>query len=916
VITNVATDTFGRTVTSGWGSATSGQPWTATGAGGTVSGTDSSVSSGVGKHSVPIAAAYRFTYLSTLSLVDVDAQVTGSVAAVPTGAPLEIANLMLRGTSVAIYNLIRTQVEIDASVTVHTYGHSGVPIGSATVPGITYTGGMQITVEAQAIGTTIRVRVWQASTIRPPLWLITTTDITVPAAGWVGCRSGIAASNTNTKPVVFSYDNFLVGSPTTTDFPDEDLELLVYAAFDADRAADPYTWQYTDISPWLLDDTVTVSDGRSDGATTTSPATASVPLDNNDARFTKGNPLSPHWPGVRKGCPVLILVNPDVAPNPVLLDGDADGWSPAWDVYAQKATVTLSASGVSRRLSQGSEALHSPLYRALLASDAVAYWPIEDGVDATHASSPISGVGYLSVSDLSFGADSGLAGSASLPTFGSDGSITGRMPADSTFHGHWQVDWYYKIATAPAVLTPIMSIESTGTATRWDVALSTGAVAVSARAGATSIVLNNSVPVQMVGQFVHIRLMVRQTGGNVDWQLVWIPLPGSGGFFYGGSYAGTCGQPSRTFVDVDTALQGMAVGHLSVFDGYNIGAADDAEDGWVGETTIERIQRLCDEQGVDLETTGMTTVTMGPQGIDSFMHLVQDAESAEVGGMLYDNTTRGLRFSTLNSRYNRPSVLTLDYGDIKISDDVSDSQVLPPADDDQQLHNYVRVERSKGSSAVAEDVDGPSGTAAIGIYDSGTVTVNVDTDDVLPNIASWLVHVGTTEDLRYPQLPVDFAANPDLIPAWQALRMLDPITLTGMPAQHPPGDVDISVQGRSQKLGRRRWSATLNCSPQGPYSVWALGSLATGRVDSAGTTVRTTVAAGATSMQVNVPGRVWTTNASYLPLYLRIDGIKVKVTNITGASSPQTLTVDPTTVTKILTAGQPVHLWQPAIVAL
>ena len=74
----------------------------------------------------------------------------------------------------------------------------------------------------------------------------------------------------------------------------------------------------------------------------------------------------------------------------------------------------------------------------------------------------------------------------------------------------------------------------------------------------------------------------------------------------------------------------------------------------------------------------------------------------------------------------------------------------------------------------------------------------------------------------------------------------------------------------------------------------------------------TSASAGATSLSVaTASGPLWTTTADDCPLYIEVGGIRVTVTAISGASSPQTFTVTGSTVTKALASGLEVALWRP-----
>jgi hypothetical protein len=61
---------------------------------------------------------------------------------------------------------------------------------------------------------------------------------------------------------------------------------------------------------------------------------------------------------------------------------------------------------------------------------------------------------------------------------------------------------------------------------------------------------------------------------------------------------------------------------------------------------------------------------------------------------------------------------------------------------------------------------------------------------------------------------------------------------------------------------------------------------------------------------------LWTTTPDDFPFQVKVSGIPVTVTNITGGSSPQTFTVDPTTVIKSLPVSSDVRLWNPPVLAI
>ncbi|MFH9012545.1 LamG domain-containing protein [Streptomyces sp. NPDC017943] len=91
----------------------------------------------------------------------------------------------------------------------------------------------------------------------------------------------------------------------------------------------PWSITWTDISRYV--DTnkqgVSIARGASDELSETQPGTATLRLDNQDARFTPGNPASPYYPYVRRNAPVRVSVavmptRSGVAPYPMAMLGD------------------------------------------------------------------------------------------------------------------------------------------------------------------------------------------------------------------------------------------------------------------------------------------------------------------------------------------------------------------------------------------------------------------------------------------------------------------------------------------------------------------------------------------------------------------------------------------------------------------
>lgn len=70
-------------------------------------------------------------------------------------------------------------------------------------------------VRLQIAGSTLRAKIWLDGTMEPSAWSVTTTDTSLTAAGAIGTRSILSSVNTNTLPVVASYDSFQQLTPQT-----------------------------------------------------------------------------------------------------------------------------------------------------------------------------------------------------------------------------------------------------------------------------------------------------------------------------------------------------------------------------------------------------------------------------------------------------------------------------------------------------------------------------------------------------------------------------------------------------------------------------------------------------------------------------------------------------------------------------
>jgi hypothetical protein len=301
---------------------------------------------------------------------------------------------------------------------------------------------------------------------------------------------------------------------------------------------------------------------------------------------------------------------------------------------------------------------------------------------------------------------------------------------------------------------------------------------------------------------------------------------------------------------------------------------------------------------------------MGPQRPGKILDVIDECAAADLGEVGEQRGALGLTFRSGASKRNQLTRLTLERARRQVIDPFEE------VDDDQRFVNDVTASRPDGSAFRIED---PAiSTGGEERYDQ-TVEVNVATDLQLPDQAGWRYHLGTWQEPRFPQVNSDVAKTADLVEDILGFGVGDRFEIPDPPPGCPP--VDQLADGITEELERFQWRFGLTGHPARPWDTAILADDVFGKVDTAGAELAAPFVAGtATSMSVATTlGDLWTTAAGDFPFDIEVDGIRLTVTNITGASSPQTFTIVQAPVNgaeRTLPTGTPVRLWQGAVVAL
>jgi hypothetical protein len=627
--------------------------------------------------------------------------------------------------------------------------------------------------------------------------------------------------------------------------------------------------------------------------------------------------------------------------------GELSALPTEWDPTGHDVWSPITASGLLRRLSQGSQPpVTSPMTRGWQQVTGiyapVAYYPCEDSAGATQIASGLPGGPPMSVQGTAtFGSNSSFAGSGPIPAF-SKSRWAVNIPA------------YTNPGAAPAnvvrflLVVPSGGDTDTGTILRFYTSgtvhhvelqygvSSSGSLQVvgydsnDTQLFASGFINFSAVAKGLTGNPAYVEVALTKNGTGVDWHCnVLFPGDSVQHGLSATQASATIGTVSRVVFDVHSNMT-SAAGQWSLQSSYDpLGLASGVVAGpfqaWLGETAALRFARICAEQGEPARVFGYpaASMPMGTQAIDSFINLLQSCEDADRGLLGEPRQSLALGYRTLAAMVNQTPDLALDYSADQVSPPLS------PIDDDQHTVNDVTVSNVDGSSARVTLADGTAMSTGsppngVGSY-ANSYSVSIGNDAMLGDVAGWILHVGTVNEERYPSIAVDLAdsALAGIAAAARAADVGDYLAVTNPPAFLPPGTIKQIVYGATETLGDFAEQIAWNTVPESPYevAVVATGSAAADyHIDTDGSSLHAGITSGATSMQVDSGAGVtlWTTTAGDFPFDVMMGGEQITVTNITGASSPQTFTITRSVngVVKAHTAGEDIRLAFPAILAL
>lgn len=644
-----------------------------------------------------------------------------------------------------------------------------------------------------------------------------------------------------------------------------------------------------------------ITRGRQDEQRAAEASVCSLLFNNRDGRFSPRNPLGAYYGLLGRNTRLRVSV-PGYGYR---FHGEVSTWPTRWDYSGQDAWANVTASGITRRLSQGAPPLAGPLERwvdAAGGANITGYWPMTDPAGSTSLGSGLAGGAAMTMEGASLprlAANSDFASSGAIPVLNS-GSFRA-VPNGGTYSA-----FLLSVPTAGDTNdTTLYRVLTTGTVDRWELRYFTAGTLVVRGFTAGASVVTSAAIGALNGVPAFVRFHWYQNGGNVDWFLVlYSYATGAALATVAGTVVGaTAGVANQVQFNADRAAANIAVGQLVVMSTDQYPAIGAAYRGYAGETAGRRIERLCTAEGIALTTVGNLDATepMGPQTAVPLLDLLAECEAADLGYLYEPRDAFGLAYRTRESLYGQASTATIPYTSVN---------GLEPVEDDQLTRNDVTVNRVGGSSARAVLNSGAlsvqSPPNGVGRYQT-SVSLNLYADTQLAAQAQWRLAAGTLDEPRYPLVEVEANA------ARAEVDVGDLLVITGTPKWVPPGPVKVLALGYTETIAPHRWDIAFNCAPATLFD--AAFVLDTGRLDT--TTMVTNEALDATETGVDYTGEVFITTATHpteFPVNVIIGGEEMTVTAATGATLTVVRSVNG--VVKTHAAGAPIRLATPAYLVL
>src|SRR6267154_1886131 len=648
-------------------------------------------------------------------------------------------------------------------------------------------------------------------------------------------------------------------------------------------------WQ--DITPLVMvreSGNISIRRGMSSEGANPDPGQCTLQLNNRDGRFSPNNPVGLYYGKIGRNTQIRVSV-PKGDDKAYRFWGEVSQWPEDWDPTDTDRWVDITAAGLLQRLRQSTTPLHSTLYRgtvnAAVTTPPVAYWPCEDGSQATSLASATDGPAMgLVGGPPSLASDNGFNCSEPLPVM-NNGEFFGTIPPYQVT-GQSQVRFLVGLPTALPDNTVLMEVEATGTVYQWQVLYNTGGGITLRGIDSTGAVLASSGAIAFsfpVGIRLRMSMELTQSGGSVNWAFNTIDVVTGAVLGLSGTFASiTVGRMTIVRMGPSRNLTDVIFGHVSVQnDVTNVFDLINQVIAYNGETVSARMRRLCAEERVDYaDVTTFSNDKMGPQRPGQFLQLLQEGIDVDQGTFFERETALGLAFRCRTAMYNQGTFLSLAYDTGQLSN------IPKPMPDAKLVQNTITASRPLGSSFTATQLTGPLSVnpppVGVGPY-AASESINVMLDSDLSAHAAWSLHLGTVDEPRYPEISINLARTELAGPVrLDALNILfgQKIAVSGVPSRLG-GDLELIVIGIQETLTIFEHRITYVCVPESPYEVGIIESLTHGRVGSSASQLASDMTPTSTTVSVlATDGFPWSIDQLQMPYDVTVAGEQMSVVSL------------------------------------
>lgn len=877
--------------------------------GGTISATDWSVSAGKARHSIPAADARRTSDYDSANQIQADAEVRITVTfplASASGGPIQSEIWFRVGVTGWCAAVLSVQVGGGISLAFYDLFNST----TRTLLPATATGLSNLTTQtwkfaAQAEGMSMRAKVWAATDPEPLGWTATVSSVE-NRKGSVAISTFVDATNTNTKPLVFQYDDFKLRLPV-------------------------FTGELTDIQPQGDDKSGGVKKVRLQAHDLLNRL--QVPGSPEESLMRRSRGRDRRWwyvdgPTASSGTIRTAVFPTSSAPQAAVGDvffvsslglrkEDTLFRITQLSTGGGNTTITFTPDARSTILSGDV----FPIYRESPVDGVpTGYWPMEEGNQSTQVVSGLSGgkPGDVTLGTPDFAADS---------TFPTSKPIMRMNGAEMKFY---PPPYSTTVFTVVVLITCPETEDAATGQNLFDVVIKNGTARFAAvqyiAGGSLRLVVSDEsgglifqtspITFGMQGSAAQVTLRLEQSGGSVLYYLATTKLDdtlsGVSGTVTGVT---TIGTVETIRINPGGGYENVGVGHLTfVPKWWDLLTTYFDVNGWRNRAGLQRFIRMCWEERIPWsywDNWDVVTTAVGQQKVITVFDALKQITELDGGFLNGPKGEFGLNLRSRGSLYNQDPAFTVHGGSNGHID-----EPFNPAFDYAETVNRVTVNRIDGATIVRELTTGRLSTAmppnGIG-YREKQLTVSAGSDSLAGLLADERLNTGVIRGPRIRELNLrPEAADSITIEQMTDLAIGSRVDVDTLNTRNVYGTLSQIVVGYELELSSRfDPQLRLNCTRYAPYQAFALTGDDRARPDHPDCVMNSTVNTtqltnfGVESSSGNFK---WTNRASDFPMVLDIAGEHVLVTGISGAGSVQTLTVSQRSVNGVVKGHTPGHV--------